>query len=94
MTTVFLYVVVIAAIAAVLFLLSALAFGRGEALPPLPPGTTATFLPADTICGEDVRNVRFQQTLRGYKAAEVDWVLEKLAQEIDELRAELDQERM
>lgn len=36
-----------------------------------------------------MRALRFQQTLRGYKASEVDWALDRLAEEIEYLRAQL-----
>ena len=41
------------------------------------------------MTGADVRELRFQQVLRGYKTAEVDWALDRLAHEIDDLRARL-----
>lgn len=93
MTLILLYLVVLLLIAAVLFGIASLIFGRGEQLPPLPPATTATELPASGVTGEDVAAVKFAQVLRGYKAAEVDWVLERLGAEIDRLRAELATER-
>ena len=74
-----------------LFLLAAAVFGRSEELAPLPRGTTATVLPAEDVTGADVRALRFQQVLRGYKASEVDWALDRLGAEIDALRAELAQ---
>jgi DivIVA domain-containing protein len=40
--------------------------------------------------GDDVRALRFQQVVRGYKMAEVDWVLERLAAELDRVGAERD----
>ena len=55
----------------------------------VPPGTTTTALPATDVTGTDVRDLRFQQAWRGYKMSEVDWALDRLAREIDELRAEL-----
>ena len=58
-------------------------FGRGEPLPPLPRATTATVLPASGVTGADVDAVKFTQTLRGYKTSEVDWVLDRLGQELD-----------
>ncbi|WP_278313219.1 DivIVA domain-containing protein [Lolliginicoccus levis] len=91
MITLLLYVLGIVGVAVLLFVLAALAFGRGEEVPPVPPGTTPTVLPRDGVTGADVRAVRFQQVLRGYKAAEVDWVLERLGQEIDELREQVRQ---
>ena len=64
-------------------------FGRGERLPPLPRATTATVLPASGVTGADVDAVKFTQVLRGYKTSEVDWVLDRLGQELDSLRGEL-----
>jgi DivIVA domain-containing protein len=46
-------------------------------------------LPASGVTGADVEAVKFSQTLRGYKTSEVDWVLDRLGQELDSLRAEV-----
>ncbi|WP_068271567.1 DivIVA domain-containing protein [Aldersonia kunmingensis] len=89
MLTMLLYVLVVAVIAAILFVVASAVFGRSEELGPLPRGTTATVLPAEDVNGRDVRALRFQQTLRGYKAAEVDWALDRLAGEIDALRGQV-----
>ncbi|MGE2689825.1 DivIVA domain-containing protein [Mycolicibacterium pulveris] len=89
MTLVLVYLVVLVLIAIVLFALGTVLFGRGEPLPPLPRGTTATVLPASGVTGADVDAVKFTQTLRGYKTSEVDWVLDRLGQELDLLRGEL-----
>lgn len=89
MGTALVYLVVMAAVAGVLFLLASVVFGRGEELAPLPAGHTAAVLPAHGVDGTAVRALRFQQVVRGYKASEVDWALERLALEIDELRAQL-----
>jgi DivIVA domain-containing protein len=88
-TLVLLYLVVLVLIAVVLFALGSVLFGRGETLPPLPGDTTATVLPASGVTGADVDAVKFTQTLRGYKTSEVDWVLDRLGQELDSLRGEL-----
>ncbi len=87
MLTVLLYVVVMVVVGAALFAAASAVFGRGEALAPIPPGTTATVLPATDVTGVDVHNLRFQQVVRGYKTSEVDWALDRLAREIDGLRA-------
>ncbi|WP_280502359.1 DivIVA domain-containing protein [Nocardia farcinica] len=87
------YVLIVGVVAGVLFLLASMVFGRGEELGPLPEGTTATVLPIEGITGADVRALRFQQVVRGYKAGEVDWALARLAARIDELQAELAQAR-
>lgn len=89
MTLVLLYLVVLILVAVVLFGISSLVFGRGERLPPLPRATTATVLPAVDVTGADVDAVKFTQALRGYKTSEVDWVLDRLGQELDSLRGEL-----
>ncbi|MEU7475700.1 DivIVA domain-containing protein [Lentzea sp. NPDC042327] len=87
MTNALIYLIVMVAVAAVVFLLAALVFGRGEELAPLPPGASPTRLPADDITAEDVRELKFQQVFRGYKMSEVDWALQRLATEVETLRA-------
>lgn len=89
MTLILLYLVVLILVAIVLFGVGSVLFGRGESLPPLPRGTTATVLPASGVTGADVDALKFTQTLRGYKVSEVDWALDRLGQEIDALRGEL-----
>ncbi|MDT5000415.1 MAG: hypothetical protein QOK12_2520 [Mycobacterium sp.] len=93
MTLILLYLVVLILVATVLFGLGSVLFGRGERLPPLPRGTTATVLPASGVTASDVDAVKFTQTLRGYKTSEVDWVLDRLGQELDLLRGQLDSVR-
>ena len=89
MALVLLYLVVLVLVAIVLFGAASLLFGRGEQLPPLPRGTTATVLPAFGVTGADVDAVKFTQVLRGYKTSEVDWVLDRLGQELEALRGQL-----
>ncbi|MDT7784736.1 MAG: hypothetical protein QOF58_3155 [Pseudonocardiales bacterium] len=91
MTNALLYLIVMVAVAAVVFLLAALVFGRGEELAPLPPGASPTRLPSEDITAEDVRELKFQQVFRGYKMSEVDWVLRRLATEVGELRARVEE---
>jgi DivIVA domain-containing protein len=88
-TLVLVYLVVLVLVGIVLFALGTVLFGRGEVLPPLPQDTTATVLPASGVTGADVDALKFTQTLRGYKAGEVDWVLDRLGQELDQLRGQL-----
>lgn len=83
------YVLIIAAVGGLLFLAASFVFGRGERLDPLPKGASPTWLPEHSVEGDDVRALRFQQTPRGYDAAEVDWALQRLAAEIDRMRAAL-----
>lgn len=89
MTLILMYLVVLVLVATVLFGIASFLFGRGEQLPPLPRATTATVLPASEVTREDVEAVKFTQVLRGYKTSEVDWVLDRLGAELDQLRAEL-----
>lgn len=89
MLTVVVYVVVTLVVAAALFALSVVVFGRSEMLPPVQKGHTITFLPEGPIDGDDLRSVRFSMGFRGYRMAEVDWALEQAAREIDVLRARL-----
>lgn len=93
MGTALFYLVVMAAVGGALFLVASMVFGRGEELAPLPAGYTAAVLPERDVQGQDVRALKFQQVVRGYKASEVDWALEQLAVEIDALRAELRSEQ-
>jgi DivIVA domain-containing protein len=88
-TLILLYLVVLILVAVVLFGVGSVLFGRGERLPPLPRGTTATMLPASEITGADVEALKFSQTVRGYKVAEVDWALDRLGQEVDQLRGQV-----
>ena len=89
MTLILLYLVVLILVSVVLFGVGSVLFGRGERLPPLPRGTTATVLPVSDVTATDVDALKFTQTLRGYKTSEVDWVLDRLGQELDLLRGQL-----
>lgn len=89
MTLILLYLVVLILVAIVLFGVGSVLFGRGERLPPLPRATTATVLPASEVTGVDVEALKFTQTLRGYKVGEVDWVLDRLGQELDQLHGQV-----
>ena len=90
MGTALIYLLVVVAVAAVVFGLASAVFGRGEELAPLPPGATPTRLPVGDVAGEDVRALRFQQVVRGYKMSEVDWVLDRLADQLDRVSTERD----
>ena len=81
--TALIYLLVVVAVAAAVFGLASAVFGRGEELAPLAPGATPTRLPVGEIGGDDVRALRFPQAVRGYRMADVDWVLDRLATELD-----------
>jgi DivIVA domain-containing protein len=88
--TALIYLLVVVAVAAAVFGLAAAVFGRGEELAPLPPDATPTRLPVGDVAGDDIRELRFPQAVRGYRMADVDWVLERLADELDRTTAERD----
>ncbi len=88
MGTALVYLVGVAFVAAVLFGVAVLVFGRGEELAPLPPDATPTRLPSRDVTGDDLRHLRFPQAVRGYRMAEVDWVLDRLAAELERGAAE------
>ena len=88
-TTVLQYLVIAAVIGAVVFGVVVFVFGRGEQLAPLSPRTSPTELPEHGLAAQDVRKVRFAMALRGYRMSDVDWALDKMADEIDRLRAEV-----
>jgi DivIVA domain-containing protein len=90
MGTALIYLLVVVAVAAAVFGLASAVFGRGEEMAPLAPGATPTRLPVGDVDGDDVRALRFQQVVRGYKMAEVDWVLDRLASDLDRVTAERD----
>lgn len=91
MTTVLQYLVIAAVIGLVVFGLAVFVFGRGEQMAALSPRTSPTELPDHDLAADDVRKVRFAMALRGYRMSDVDWALEKLADELDRLRAEVAQ---
>lgn len=88
--TALLYLIVVTVVAAVFFGVAVVVFGRGEELAPLAPDATPTRLPSRDIKGDDLRELRFPQAVRGYRMAEVDWVLDRLSDELDHLCVERD----
>lgn len=89
MTTVLQYLVIAAVIGLVIFGIAVVIFGRGEQMAPLSPRTSPTELPDDGMTGDDVRSMRFAMALRGYRMSDVDWVLERMADEMDRLKAQV-----
>ncbi|GGL95865.1 DivIVA domain-containing protein [Nakamurella endophytica] len=85
MITLLEYLVIAAVIGAVVFVLAVLVFGRGEQMAPLSPRTSPAQLPGEGIGADDVRSVKFSLALRGYRMSDVDWVLDRVGDRIDEL---------
>jgi len=88
-TTVLQYLVIAAVIGLIVFGLAVFVFGRGEQLAQLSPRTSPTELPDRALTGQDVRKVRFAMALRGYRMSDVDWALERMADELDSLRTQV-----
>lgn len=89
MTTVLQYLVIAAVIGLVIFGIAVVIFGRGEQMAPLSPRSSPTELPDDGMTGDDVRSMRFAMALRGYRMSDVDWALERMADELDRLNAQV-----
>ena len=85
-----LFVVVVLLVGGALFLVASLLMGRGESQPPADPGRSPVELPDDRrVVADDVRALRIAVTARGYRMVEVDWLLDQLAQTLDERDAEI-----
>ena len=89
MITVLEYLVIAAVIGLVVFVVAVFVFGRGEQMAALSPRVSPSQLPESAIGGDDVRRVRFGLALRGYRMSDVDWTLDRLADEIDALHRRL-----
>ena len=92
-TTVLQYLVIAAVIGGVAFAIAIFMFGRGEQMAALPPRTSPTELPDKGMTGQDVRSVRFAMAWRGYRMSDVDWALDRMANELDALRTQLAERR-
>ena len=85
-----LFVVAVLLVGGVLFLVASLVLGRGETQPPAATDRSPVELPEDrAVTAADVRALRITVTARGYRMAEVDWLLDQLAQTLDERDAEI-----
>ena len=90
-----LLVVEVVIVAAVVFVVAALAVGRFDRMAPAPPDSPHRGLGDGPVTAEDVAATRFSMALRGYRMAEVDAVLARLAEELawrDEELARRDEE--
>ena len=84
------FVLTVAVVGGLLFLGGSLLLGRGETQPPADPDRSPLELPEDRpVTADDVRGVRMSVTVRGYRMTEVDWLLEQLAQALEERDAEV-----
>jgi DivIVA domain-containing protein len=78
------YILALLVVGGVLFLAASYAFGRGEEMAPTLPEGTPLELPDDRLArGEDLRALKLSVALRGYRMDEVDWLLDRLAEQAD-----------
>lgn len=61
------------------------AAGRGEGLSPAQTDEPRPSLPDHLLTADDLRDVRFSTAVRGYRVAEVDALLRRLAAEMAEM---------
>jgi DivIVA domain-containing protein len=79
------FVVGLLVVGGLLFLGASVLLGRGETQPPAELGRSPVELPDDRpVVGDDVRALRISAAFRGYRMSEVDWLIDQLAQVIDE----------
>ena len=84
MGTVLGYIIALAVVGGLLFLAASFAFGRGEEMAPALPEGTPVELPDDRLAGgEDLRSLRLSVAVRGYRMDEVDWLLDRLSDQVD-----------
>jgi DivIVA domain-containing protein len=84
------FVVGVLIVGALLFLGASLLLGRAESQPPADLDRSPVILPDDRpVTADDVRALRISVTVRGYRMTEVDWLVDQLAQVLDERDAEI-----
>ena len=85
-----LFVLGVLVVAGVLFLGASVLMGRGETQPPAEHDRSPVELPEHRpVTGDDVRGLRISVAARGYRMTEVDWLLEQLADALEERDADI-----
>jgi DivIVA domain-containing protein len=84
------FVVGVLIVGGLLFLGASLLLGRGETQPPAELDRSPVELPDDrAVTADDVRALRISAAFRGYRMAEVDWLLDQFALVLEERDAEI-----
>ena len=84
------FVIGLLLVGGLLFLGASLLLGRGETQPAADVARSPVELPEGReVVGDDVRALRISVAVRGYRMTEVDWLLDQLAQVIDERDVEI-----
>jgi DivIVA domain-containing protein len=78
------YIFALLVVGGLLFLAASYTFGRGEEMAPVLPDGTPVELPDDRLAdGDDLRALRLSVAVRGYRMDEVDWLLDRLSEQVD-----------
>src|SRR4051812_31480288 len=84
------FVVGVLVVGGLLFLGASVLLGRGETQPPAELDRSPVELPDDRpVVADDIRALQMSVAFRGYRMTEVDWLLDQLAQVLDERDAEI-----
>ena len=84
------FVLGVLVVAGLLFLGASWLLGRGETQPPADADRSPVELPDDRpVTADDVRALQISVALRGYRMAEVDWLIDQFAQVLEERDAEI-----
>jgi DivIVA domain-containing protein len=84
------FVVGVLVVGGLLFLGASVLLGRGETQPPAELDRSPVELPDDrAVTADDVRALRISAAFRGYRMAEVDWLLDQFALVLEERDAEI-----
>ena len=84
------FVVGVLIVGGLLFLGASVLLGRGETQPPAELDRSPVELPDDrAVTADDVRALRISAAFRGYRMAEVDWLLDQFALVLEERDAEI-----
>ena len=88
------FVIGLLLVGGLLFLGGSLLLGRGETQPPAELDRSPVELPDDRpVVSDDLRALRISVAFRGYRMTEVDWLIDQLAQTLDERDRELEELR-
>jgi len=84
------FVVGVLLVGGLLFLGASVLLGRGETQPPAELDRSPVELPDDrAVTADDVRALRISAAFRGYRMAEVDWLLDQFALVLEERDVEI-----
>ena len=84
------FVVGVLVVGALLFLGASSLLGRAETREPAEPDRSPVALPGDrAVTADDVRALRLSVVVRGYRMAEVDWLIDQFALILEERDTEI-----